>query len=76
MLGEKAKRKERKIWYSLRRKMLNLTTGKKVTDVPAPMEFISGGKELNETKQKANWNNVNIKMAVIAHMKGLCSLKS
>lgn len=56
--------------------MLNLTTGKKVTDVQAPMEFISSGKELNETKQKANWNNVNIKMAVIAPMKGLCSLKS
>lgn len=47
MLGEKAKRKERKKWDSLRRKMLNLTTGEEVTDVQAPMEFISGGKELN-----------------------------
>lgn len=53
MLGEKTKRKEKKKWESLRRKMLNLTTGKEVTDVQAPMEFISGGKELNETRQKA-----------------------
>lgn len=55
MLGEKAKRKEREKekWDSLRRKMLNLSTGKEVTDVQAPMEFISGGKELNETRQKA-----------------------
>lgn len=52
---EKAKRKERdkEKWDSLRRKMLNLSTGKEVTDVQAPMESISGGKELNETKQKA-----------------------
>lgn len=53
MLGEKAKRKERRKEMGLIEKEdLNLTTAKEVTDVQALMEIISGGKELNETRQK------------------------
>lgn len=37
----------------MERKTLNLTAGKEVTDVQALMEFLSSGKELNETRQRA-----------------------